>query len=102
MAPSLAQQASESDALHGLALKLCPGLGTRLAARLAGAFGDAQAIFRASPAELETHGVPPLVARQLTQSSASAAADEAAQQELERTRQAGGGLVRFSDSPHPE
>jgi DNA processing protein len=92
-----ATQASD-DALHWLALKLSPGLGTRIAARLASAFGDARAIFRAAPADLETHGVPPLIARQLSKSSGF----EEAQQELERAAKAGCEIVCYSDARYPE
>src|ERR1035438_10514057 len=86
MVPSQAQSPDpqgegdrEGCALDWLALKLSPGLGTRLAARLAVAFGDPRAVFQASPGALEQHGVPPLVARML----ASSPAYEEAQRELD-------------------
>src|SRR5258708_36160697 len=88
----------ERHELDWLALRLAPGLGTRLAARLASVFGDPRAVFRASPAELEEHGVPPLVARQVIASPAY----EEAQREWERSRQAGCELVVYNDPRYPE
>jgi DNA processing protein len=105
MVPSQAQSPdpqregdSEGQALHWLALKLSPGLGTRLAARLAGVFGDPRAVFQASPSDLEQHGVPPLVARMLSSSPAY----EEAQRELERSRKFGCEIVVYSDARYPE
>ncbi len=86
------------DELHWLALKLAPGLGTRLAARLIGVFGNPQAVFRASPSELEAQGVPPLVARNL----GLGAAFEQAAQELERVRKLGCDLINYADARYPE
>jgi len=94
-------QASD-DGLHWLALKLSAGIGTRIAARLANAFGDPRAIFQAAPAELETHGVPPLIARQLGKTSGSTSGFEEAQKELERATQAGCEIVSYSDARYPE
>lgn len=93
MAPSPAS----GDALQWLALKLYPGVGTRIAARLAAAFGDVKAIFNASPAALEVHGVPPLIARML----GSARFDDA-QRELEKAAQAGCEIVTYSDERYPD
>jgi DNA processing protein len=101
MVPSQAQAPDpdrEGHALDWLALKLSPGLGTRLAARLAGVFGDPRAVFQASPGELEQHGVPPLVARQL----ASSPAYEEAQREWERSRKEGCEMVVYNDPRYPE
>jgi DNA processing protein len=101
MVPSQAQSldpASEGQALDWLALKLSPGLGTRLAARLAVAFGDPRAVFQASPQEIEKHGVPPLVARML----ASSPAYEEAQRELTRSRKEGCEIVVYNDPRYPE
>lgn len=86
------------DALYWLALKLAPGLGTRLAARLVGAFGNAQAVFRASPTELEAQGLPPLVARSL----GGPAAFEEAAREQERVQRLGCELVTYADRRYPE
>ena len=105
MVPSQAQSPDpqgegdrEGRALDWLALKLSPGLGTRLAARLAVAFGDPRAVFQASPGALEQHGVPPLVARML----ASSPAYEEAQRELERSRKEGCEIVVYNDPRYPE
>ena len=86
------------EALDWLALKLAPGLGTRLAARLITAFGHPRAVFRAAPGELEAQGLAPLVARTLGQGPVF----EEAAKELEKVRQAGAELIAFSDPRYPE
>ncbi len=86
------------DALSWLALKLAPGLGTRLAARLIGVYGHPDAVFRASPSELESRGVPEAVARNL----ALGQAFEQAARELERVRHLGCQLVTYADPRYPE
>ncbi len=98
MTPAQAQTAQGDAALHWLALKLSPGLGTRLAARLAVAYGDAKAIFQASPDALENHGLPPIVARTLSLGSGY----DDVQREWERATKAGYEIVGFSDPRYPE
>ena len=48
---------SRDEELHWLALKLVPGLGTRISGKLLERFRTPQAIFRASRTELEAAGV---------------------------------------------
>ena len=87
----------DEEALYWLALKLAPGVGTRLAARLVETFGHPREIFRTSPTELEAKGIPPLVAQNL----GSGAAFEAAAEEAARVAQLGYELVSFLDPRHP-
>lgn len=96
--PESVRAESDNEALSWLALKLTPGLGTRLAARLIGALGHPQAVFGASPKELEAHGLPPLVARTLGQGPGF----EEAAKELERVRKLGCELVTYRDRRYPE
>lgn len=87
----------EDDALYWLALKLAPGLGMRLAARLIQAYGTPQAVFRASPTELQEHGILPVVAQTL----GGGAAFEAAAQEAARIAKAGCELLTWNDPRYP-
>ncbi len=88
---------TDEEALYWLALKLTPGLGTRLAARLIEAFGHPREIFRASPAALEAHGIPPLVA----QSLAGGAPFEAAAEEAARVAKLACELITCADPRYP-
>ena len=97
MASAAQHQPPQDDALDWLALKMAPGLGTRLAARLVAAFGHPRAIFRASPSELEAHGIPPLVAKTL----GTGAAFEAAAEEAARLAKAGCELLTWADRRFP-
>ncbi len=56
---------TNDELLHWLALKLVPGLGTRRAGQLIERYGTPQAIFRASPSELEGSGMSGSVARSI-------------------------------------
>ena len=94
--PHLMPQGDE--ALDWLALKLAPGLGTRLASRLVMALGSPRAVLQASPGALEEHGVAPLQARSLSQPSLF----EEAVKELERIRKEGCEIVTFADPRYPE
>ena len=68
---------SEDEAIHWLALRMMPGLGTKTAGRVLAVFKTPQAIFRASVSELLAAGV----SRGLAQSLASGCSfDEAASQ----------------------
>ena len=87
----------DEEALYWLALKLAPGVGTRLAARLVEAFGHPREIFRTSPTELEARRIPPLVAQNLS----SGAAFEVAAKEAAKVAQLGYELVTFLDPRHP-
>ena len=61
----LSQVLSQEEELHWLALKLVPGLGTRISKRLLDRFRSPQAIFRASRTELEGAGVSGAVAQSI-------------------------------------
>ena len=57
---------SQEEALHWIALRLVPGLGTRKAAQLVEQFRSPQGIFRAAVSDLEAAGLGGGVARSLT------------------------------------
>jgi DNA processing protein len=88
---------SREEELHWLALKLVPGLGTRLSARLLERFRTPQAIFRASRTELEGAGVSGSVA----QSIASGCTFEDAAGQHESMLQAGAVLIPRGDPRYP-
>jgi len=71
---------SQDDALHWLALKLVPGLGTRKSFALIEKFRTPQAVFRASRTELECAGISGGVAQSI--SSGCSFEDAVAQQRL--------------------
>ena len=87
----------DEETLHWLALRLVPGLGNRLAMRLLNATGSATGIFRASPTELESLGVPSHVVRELT---AGTVFDSAAR-EADQARQLGASFVAIRDTDYP-
>lgn len=91
------QHAPDEELLCWLALRLAPGLGTRLASRLIEAFGHPRAIFDASPTELQAYGLPPVVAQSLS----AGAAFEAAAEEAARLAKGGAELVTWADSRFP-
>jgi DNA processing protein len=88
---------SQEEELHWLALKLVPGLGTRISKRLLDRFHSPQAIFRASRTELEGAGVSGTVA----QSIASGCAFEDAAAQHEKTKETGTVLVTIGDPRYP-
>ena len=88
---------SQEDELHWLALKLVPGLGTRISKRLLDRFRSPQAIFRASRSELEAAGA----SGALAQSIASGCAFEEAAAQHEKVRQTGTALIPFGDARYP-
>jgi DNA processing protein len=92
-----AAQEPDEELLYWLALKLAPGLGTRNAARLVRAYGEARAVFRASPTELEAHGILPVVAQTL----GGGAAFEAAAQEAARIEKEGCLFITWNDPRFP-
>ena len=94
--PSVNQKSEEE--LHWLALRLVPGLGNRLAARLLHAIGSPTGIFRASVTELESLGVPSHVVRAL---STGTVFEEAAR-EAEQSRQLGASFLTIHDSAYPK
>ena len=94
--PSVSQNSEEE--LHWLALRLLPGLGNRLAARLLNAIGSPTGIFRASVTELESLGVPSHVVRAL---STGTVFEEAAR-EAEQARQLGAAFLTIHDAAYPK
>jgi DNA processing protein len=95
---ALSATLSAEEELHWLALRLVPGLGTRRSTQLLERLRTPQAIFRASPSELEDAGLSGALARSV--SSGCSFEDAANQQQL--LRDAGGQLIPFGDSRYPE
>src|SRR5580700_1960285 len=56
---------TEDEALHWLALRMVPGLGTRKAGQLIEFFRSAPAVFRASRSELESLGLSAGIAQSI-------------------------------------
>ncbi len=86
------------EELYWLALKLVPGLGTRLSGKLIDRFRSVQAIFRASRTELEAAGVSGAVA----QSIASGCTFEDAAAQHDKMAAAGAVLVTIADPRYPQ
>jgi DNA processing protein len=89
---------STEEELHWLALRMVPGLGTRKAGLLIERFRSPQAVFRASPSELEDAGLLGGVARSI----ASGCAFEDAALQQEKLRQTGTALVTLADTLYPQ
>ena len=84
--------------LPWLALRLTPGLGARLAARLLRQFGSPEEIFRASLTELEACQLPVAAA----QATFSKAAFRDAEKEVAQVRKAGCRLIHWEESEYPK
>jgi DNA processing protein len=89
---------TNEDELYWLALRMVPGLGTRRIGQLLERLQTPQAIFRASPNELEGAGLPGSLARSI--SSGCSFEDAASQQQ--KLRQAGAQLVTLGDARYPD
>jgi DNA processing protein len=89
---------SLEEELHWLALKMVPGLGARLAAKLLERFRAPAPIFRATRSELEACGIAGGVA----QSIASGCSYEEASIQHQRMREAGAELVVMTDPRYPQ
>jgi DNA processing protein len=89
---------SQEEELHWLALRMVPGLGTRGAYTLIGKFKSPQAIFRASPSELEGAGLSASLARTI---SSGCAFEEGVDQQ-EKLREAGSTVITLYDPLYPE
>jgi len=89
---------SAEEELQWLALRMVPGLGTRRTNLLLERFRTAQAIFRASPSELEDAGLTGALARSVA--SGCSFEDAAGQREL--LRAAGAHLIPLGDARYPE
>ena len=92
-APALTKE----EELHWLALRLIPGLGTLGANKLLARFRTPQAIFRASPSELEGGGLP----GSLAQSIASGCTFDDAIDQQQKMLESGALLVPISDPAYP-
>src|SRR5436190_3514361 len=92
-----ASVAGREEELHWLALRLIPGLGTRISNKLIARFRTPMAIFRASATELESAGVSGAVAQSIT--SGCTFDDAAAQQQ--RLLETGTTTVAISDPRYP-
>jgi DNA processing protein len=88
---------SQEQELYWLALKLVPGLGTRTSQRLLQQFRTPDAIFGASPSELEAAGLSGTVAQSIARGSTF---EEAAVQR-EKMQQWGAVLVTIADPCYP-
>lgn len=89
---------TDEEELHWLALRLVPGLGTRRSNLLLERFRTPQAIFRASPSELEDAGLSGSLARSVA--SGCSFEDAAGQQQL--VRNAGAQIIPLADPRYPE
>jgi DNA processing protein len=89
---------SSEEELYWLALRMVPGLGTRKAGLLVERFRSPQAIFRASPSELEDAGLMGGVARSI----ASGCSFEDAAVQQQKLRQTGTTLVTLGDATYPQ
>jgi DNA processing protein len=97
MQPATHCALSSDEAIHWLALRVTPGLGTRKSGRLVEIFRTPQAIFRASASELEQAGLAPALARSI---SSGCAFEEAALQH-EKVAAMGVDLVPITDPRYP-
>ena len=88
---------TQEEALHWLALRMTPGLGTRKAGQLIEVLRTPQAIFRASRSELQNLGVSASVAQSI---ASGCAFDEAADQQNQAAA-AGVTLVPMTDPRFP-
>ena len=88
---------TQEEALHWLALRMTPGLGTHKAGKLIEIFRSPRAVLRASRSELEAAGLGAAVA----QSLASGCAFEDAASQQQKLAEAGATLVPVTDSRYP-
>jgi DNA processing protein len=88
---------SQETALHWLALRMTPGLGTRTAVQLIDRFQTPEAVFRASRSELEAAGL----SGSLAQTIASGCAFEEAVTQQQKMTEAGAVVIPFTDPGYP-
>jgi DNA processing protein len=89
---------SDEEILHWSALSLVPGLGARKAVQLLQHFDSVERIFRASPSELVSAGIPFSVA----QSIASGCAFDPASEQVDKLKASGGTLLPLVDESYPQ
>ncbi len=97
-APASLRPLTAEEQLHWLALRLVPGLGTRVSTKVIQRFRTPQAVFQASLSELEAAGVTPGVARSI---SSGTTFDEAASQQ-EKVVESAVTLVPYTHPAYPE
>ena len=97
-APVSLRLLTAEEQLHWLALRLVPGLGTRVSTKIIQRFRTPQAVFQASLSELEASGVAPAVARSIASGTTF---DEAAGQQ-EKVVESGVTLVPYNHACYPE
>ncbi len=97
-APVSLRLLTAEEQLHWLALRLVPGLGTRVSTKIIQRFRTPQAVFQASLSELEASGVAPAVARSIASGTTF---DEAAGQQ-EKVVESGVTLVPYTHGCYPE
>ncbi|MBV8906339.1 MAG: DNA-protecting protein DprA [Acidobacteriia bacterium] len=90
--------ATHEEALHWLALRLAPGLGTHTTLRVLEKMRSPMAIFRASASELEAAGLSPAQARNL----ASGYSFEEAADQQQRMLDTGAQLITLHDERYPQ
>lgn len=88
---------TETAALHWLALSMTPSLGAARGRKLVEKFGCVENVFRAPLTELEAAGIPAAAA----QAIALGKAQEAAQEEVIRARDAGAEIVARDSAAYP-
>jgi DNA processing protein len=94
---SAAATITQEDALHWLALRMVPGLGTVGTIRLLDKLKSPNAIFRASPSELETAGLSPSQARNI---ASGCSFDDAVDQQ-QKMLDFGAQLITYYDARYP-
>ena len=96
---ALAQGAlTQEEILHWLALRMVPGVGTLSTIRLLERFKTPQAIFRASPSELEAAGLTPAQARNV---ASGYSFDDAVDQQ-QKLLDLGAQLITIHDASYPQ
>ncbi|MGA7413596.1 MAG: DNA-processing protein DprA [Bryobacteraceae bacterium] len=88
---------TKDEELHWLALRMVPGLGAIGTLRILERLRTPEAIFRASPSELEGAGVSPSLARSI----ASGVTFEDAVEQQQRMLDAGARMIPYSDPLYP-
>ena len=88
---------THEEVLHWLALHLLPGLGKQKAVQLISTFGSPEAVFRASPSEIEAQGVAGAVARSL----ASGCSFEEAAAQQQKALEMGVAILPITDPRYP-
>jgi len=89
---------TQDEELHWLALKLVPGLGPRRSVQLIEQYRTPQAVFRASPSELEGAGVSGSVARSI----ASGCSFDDAVEQHQMMLNCGAALISVTDPRYPQ